>query len=65
MSEEECDHIITLAKKEGLETSHTLKDGIKEDTRALGKNIKEHFDVWDQDRDGYIDMDEVTIQPSS
>ncbi|KAL9950843.1 hypothetical protein ACROYT_G043408 [Oculina patagonica] len=60
LSEEECDHIIELAKKEGLETSQTLKEGIKHDMRALGKNTKKHFDVWDQNKDGQIDMDEMS-----
>ena len=42
-----------------METSQTLKEGVKQDTRALGKNTKEYFDVWDLNHDGQIDMDEV------
>ena len=61
LSVEECEHIIKLAKEEGMETSQTLKEGIKQDTRALGKNTKEYFDMWDQNQDGQIDMDEVKI----
>lgn len=59
LSDEECDHIIQLAKNEGLETSQTVKEGEKHDTMSLGKNTKEYFKVWDQNRDGQIDMDEV------
>ena len=59
LSEEECDHIISLAKKEGLQMSQTLKGGLKHDTWALGKNTKKHFDLWDQNKDGQIDMNEV------
>lgn len=59
LSEEECDHIIKLAKNEGMETSQTLREGVKQDTRALGKNTKEYFDVWDLNHDGQIDMDEM------
>ena len=39
--------------------SQTLKGGLKHDTWALGKNTKKHFDRWDQNKDGQIDMDEV------
>ena len=59
LSDEECDHIIRLAKNEGLETSQTSKEGEKQDTMSLGKNTKKYFQVWDQNRDGQIDMDEV------
>ncbi|XP_073259502.1 transmembrane prolyl 4-hydroxylase-like isoform X1 [Porites lutea] len=59
LSDEECDHIIQLAKNEGLETSQTVKEGEKHDTMSLGKNTKEYFKVWDQNRDGQIDMDEM------
>ena len=59
LSEDECDHIIRLAKNEGLETSQTLKEGEKQDTKSLGQNTKEYFHLWDQNRDGQIDMDEV------
>jgi len=59
LSEEECDHIINLAKKEGLQMSQTLKGGLKHDTWALGKNTKKHFDLWDRNKDGQIDMDEM------
>lgn len=59
LSDEECDHIIKLAKDEGLETSRTLKEGIKYDKRALGKNTKKNFDVWDLNEDGHIDKDEM------
>ena len=59
LSDEECDHIIKLAKDEGLETSRTLMEGIKYDKRALGKNTKKNFDVWDLNEDGHIDKDEV------
>ncbi|XP_068676643.1 transmembrane prolyl 4-hydroxylase-like isoform X4 [Montipora foliosa] len=59
LSDEECDHIMKLAKDEGLEKSRTLKEGIKEDTRALGKNTKMYFDLWDLNEDGHIDVDEM------
>lgn len=59
LSDEECDHIIRLAKNEGLETSQTLKEGERQDTMSLGKNTKKYFQVWDKNRDGQIDMDEV------
>ena len=59
LSEKECDHIIELARKEGMEDSRTLLQGIKQDTRALGKNTKVYFDLWDVNKDGEIDMDEV------
>ena len=62
LSDEECDHIMKLAKDEGLEKSRTLKEGIQEDTRALGKNTKMYFDLWDLNEDGHIDVDEVTKQ---
>ena len=62
MSNEECDHIIELAKKEGLQTSQTLKEGVKQDMMALGKNTKKHFDVWDPNKDGQIDTDEVHLE---
>ena len=39
--------------------SQTLKGGLKHDTWALGKNTKKHFDRWDRNKDGQIDMDEV------
>lgn len=42
-----------------MEASRTLKEGIKQDTRALGKNTKKYFDVWDLNKDGEIDIDEV------
>lgn len=59
LSNEECDHIIELAKKEGLQTSQTLKEGVKQDMIALGKNTKKHFDFWDPNKDGQIDIDEM------
>jgi len=59
LSEKECDHIIELARKEGMEDSRTLLQGIKQDTRALGKNTKVYFDLWDVNKDGEIDMDEM------
>lgn len=59
LSDDECDHIINLAKKEGLQMSQTLKGGLKHDTWALGKNTKKHFDRWDRNKDGQIDMDEM------
>ena len=43
--------------------SQTLKGGLKHDTWALGKNTKKHFDLWDQNKDGQIDMDEVHLGP--
>ena len=45
-----------------MEASRTLKEGINQDTRALGKNTKKHFDVWDLNKDGEIDIDEVKIR---
>jgi len=42
-----------------MEDSRTLLQGIKQDTRALGKNTKDYFDLWDVNKDGQIDMDEV------
>lgn len=43
--------------------SQTLKGGLKHDTWALGKNNKKHFDLWDQNKDGQIDLDEVHWGP--
>lgn len=36
-----------------------MKEGIKYDTRALGKNTKKYFDIWDLNDDAHIDKDEV------
>ena len=63
LTHEECDHIIHLAKKKGLKMSETTEEGLKYDTSALGKNTKKHFDLWDQNKDGQIDMDEVHCGP--
>lgn len=42
-----------------MEESRTLKEGVQQDTRALGKNTKKNFDLWDNNQDGQIDKDEV------
>ena len=42
-----------------MEESRTVKEGIQHDTRALGKNTKKNFDLWDQNQDEQIDIDEV------
>lgn len=43
--------------------SQTLKGGLKHDIRALGKNTKKHFDLWDLNKDGQIDVEEVHWGP--
>lgn len=50
---------MKLVKDEGLEKLRILKEGIQEDMRVFGKNIKMYFDFWDLNEDGYIDVDEV------
>ena len=62
LSSEECDYIVVLAKEKGMETSHTLKEGVEQDTKSLGKNTLSHFQKWDQNQDGVIDTDEVYPQ---
>ena len=39
--------------------SQTLKGGLNHDTRALGKNTKKYFDLWDLNKNGQIDVQEV------
>ena len=43
--------------------SQTLKGGLKHDTRALGKNTKKYFDLWDLNKNGQIDVQEVDWGP--
>ena len=59
LSSEECDHLIELAQKNGLETSRTLDDDEESDIKRLLGLQK--FDDWDKDENGTIEVSEVCI----
>ncbi|XP_048587475.1 transmembrane prolyl 4-hydroxylase isoform X2 [Nematostella vectensis] len=59
LSAEECDHIISLAEKQGLKNSSTVGDSLEKDIESLGSNSKEEFVYWDMDNSSMIDLDEM------
>lgn len=60
LSDAECEHIIDLATKQGLEISATMRESIETDVRNLGSNNEEEFKEWDRDMNGLIDISEVS-----
>lgn len=61
LSAAECDHIIQLAQKKGLQTSSTVRDSIEVDIKNLGESTQDEFLEWDLDSNGQIDMVEVSL----
>jgi len=61
LSDKECDHIIKLASKQGLETSATMRESVETDATNLGRNSEEEFREWDRDKNGIIDLSEVSV----
>ena len=57
LKDEECDHVIDVAKKYGLKESRTLDEDEDSDTERLLELSK--FEMWDKDRSGNIEMAEV------
>lgn len=59
---QECDHLMDLAKKNGLQESRTLDDDEELDTERLLDMDK--FEDWDKDRNGNIEIKEVLREAS-